>query len=400
MAPHKPSIAAWGHAQGCGGLGKKRSLVRGRTGLQCSSGSGRHIPGNMLSCHPRSGRNKRPTPLSPILRASPFFSLLIAAFVAGPAHSAQPAVCFVKPSSTLVVNVKDKGAKGDGKTDDTAAIRKAIDEVAATGGTVYVPNGTFMVRTTGKDRLLLRSKMTFKLAKQAILKVIPNDAEHYSVLRIAKVSDVAIIGGTLQGDRNEHKGKKGQWGMGLWIGHGSTNVTVAGVTAKNMWGDGFYIQDATDVALCGVKAIHNRRQGLSIIDGARILVTQSEFRNTAGTAPSAGIDFEPDRSDQRVSDVTIEKSKFVDNAGGGILIVGRRGDVANVRITQNLFEGPRPIRVKYAPHVHSTQFCRNRYIAKKVPASEGFNTFAEPVDTMIFQADCHEGRDMRFENRR
>ena len=36
------------------------------------------------------------------------------------------------------------------RANDTAQIQKAIDEVAGTGGTVYVPDGVYMVRTTAK----------------------------------------------------------------------------------------------------------------------------------------------------------------------------------------------------------------------------------------------------------
>ncbi|HLC07812.1 MAG TPA: glycosyl hydrolase family 28-related protein, partial [Methyloceanibacter sp.] len=47
-----------------------------------------------------------------------------------------------EPAATSVtVNVKTKGAKGDGRANDTAAIQAAIDAVA-TGGTVLVPDGT------------------------------------------------------------------------------------------------------------------------------------------------------------------------------------------------------------------------------------------------------------------
>jgi polygalacturonase len=73
--------------------------------------------------------------------------------------------CAEAPTSTLVVNVKDKGAKGDGKTNDTAAIQAAIDEAGGTGGTVFVPNGTYMVDAVGKDRLALKSDMTLKMSK-------------------------------------------------------------------------------------------------------------------------------------------------------------------------------------------------------------------------------------------
>ena len=70
-------------------------------------------------------------------------SLLGARFTEAHARSSDSDRCAQAPSSSLVINTKDKGAKGDGRRDDTAAIQAAIDEVAGTGGTVFVPEGTY-----------------------------------------------------------------------------------------------------------------------------------------------------------------------------------------------------------------------------------------------------------------
>jgi hypothetical protein len=52
----------------------------------------------------------------------------------------------VFPDDAGVVNIKTAyGAKGDGVADDTAAIRKAIEEVKGIPDTLYFPNGTYLV---------------------------------------------------------------------------------------------------------------------------------------------------------------------------------------------------------------------------------------------------------------
>src|SRR3990170_6531309 len=263
-------------------------------------------------------------------------ALIAAGCYAGFAAAVEPAApqgCVVAPKSPLVVNVRDRGAKGDGSTDDTEAIQAAIDEVGGTGGTVLVPDGTYMVDAVKKKRrLALKSDMTLKLAKDAVLKAIANDSRKYAVLSISDVSNVTVVGGTLEGDRTEHKGKAGEAGMGIRIDDGAKRVTISGVTSRKMWGDGFYVEGAKDTKFCGVIADNNRRQGLSIVEADGVLVTDSVFRNTRGTRPSAGIDLEPDEASQKIVNIRIQNSKFIDNAGPGIEIAGKRGAVAKVEL--------------------------------------------------------------------
>ena len=58
----------------------------------------------------------------------------------------------VYPANAGVLNVRDAkyGAKGDGVTDDTAAIQKALTEGLYSHHVVYVPNGVYLVSDTLK----------------------------------------------------------------------------------------------------------------------------------------------------------------------------------------------------------------------------------------------------------
>jgi hypothetical protein len=304
------------------------------------------------------------------------------------ARSDVPDSCAPPPPSTLVVNVKDKGARGDGQNDDTAAIQAAIDAVAGTKGTVLVPTGTYMIDAVD-GRLKLKDDMTLKLADGAVLKAIPNGEKKYVLLTIAGVSNVWVTGGTLEGERDRHKGKGGEWGYGLRIGKGAKHITVSNLTSKKMWGDGFYVQDAEDVRFCGVTADANRRQGLSIIHANGLLVLNSVFTNTHGTRPSAGIDFEPDNEEQEIANVRIVGSKFLDNEGGGIMVAGKKARVTKIEMTRNVFRNNRPFVVENAPSV-AASICGNRQVSTQTETSGGFNAYAEPIDVVALQNDCGE----------
>ncbi|HVU35752.1 MAG TPA: glycosyl hydrolase family 28-related protein [Opitutaceae bacterium] len=64
---------------------------------------------------------------------------LLAAFTASSPASAAP---------VSALNVIDRGARGDGTGDDTAAIQKALDAAAEKGGVVWLPAGRYAVRGT------------------------------------------------------------------------------------------------------------------------------------------------------------------------------------------------------------------------------------------------------------
>ena len=320
-------------------------------------------------------------------------SLLALALLLLPLESvAQPSTlkgCAPAPKSPLTINVKDKGAKGDGQTDDTAALQRAIDAVGKKGGTVFVPDGTYMINAVGPKQVSLKSATTLKLSAGATLKAIPNAEKAYSILTISAVSDVAVVGGTLLGDRDEHQGSAGEWGMGIMVMEGAERITIDRVTSRKMWGDGFYVGSGKHVTFCSVVADRNRRQGLSITQAHDVTVTDSVFSNTRGTDPSAGIDLEPDRPDQTITRVLIRRSKFLRNAGPGVLIAAqkRAQNVSDVVISNNYFQGTPPIKIKYAPGVLDSAICQNRYVVPRETASD-FSAVGDSGGQTTVTAGC------------
>ena len=103
-----------------------------------------------------------------------------------------------------------------------------------------------------------------------------------------------------------------------------------------------------------------------MIEAEGVLVTHSVFKNTRGTRPSAGIDLEPDIPTQHISTMRIANSKFLDNAGAGVMVIGRKGaqNIRNVVINGNLFKGAMPVKIKYAPGVLDSDICQNRYMIR------------------------------------
>eukprot|EP00039_Didymoeca_costata_P003130 m.65341 g.65341 ORF g.65341 m.65341 type:complete len:564 (+) comp11727_c0_seq2:75-1766(+) len=77
----------------------------------------------------------------------PVLALLLLVFVSkNAAHSYRPAqVMPTLRASSFGLNVRDFGAIGDGKTDDSAAIQRAVDASQGQGRALMVPAGTYLV---------------------------------------------------------------------------------------------------------------------------------------------------------------------------------------------------------------------------------------------------------------
>jgi len=100
----------------------------------------------------------------------------------------------------------------------------------------------------------------------------------------------------------------------------SQNINIEGLTFKDSGGDGIYLSAVTDVVVRDIVSDNNYRQGMSVIGAKNLLIEDSIFQNTDGTAPQAGIDFEPNSATNQFTNVVVRNSSFLNNTGPAILI--------------------------------------------------------------------------------
>jgi polygalacturonase len=244
-------------------------------------------------------------------------------------------------TSGPVINVRDKGAKGDGVHDDTSAFQAAVNALPPSGGTVTVPSGNYVI--DAMRSVNLRSNMLLQLAPDATLTAIANSSPRSHVIKVWNANNVRITGGRIVGERNTHTGAGGEWGYGLNI-QSSNHVRVSNMHISDCWGDGIWIgalgpdgkaTPSTDVVIDNVVSTNNRRQGLSIgpVDG--VVISNSIFSGSNGTKPEAGIDIEP-QAQGIARNITIDHCTIGGNHGTGMEI---HYNVSNVTVKNCTIDG-------------------------------------------------------------
>ncbi|GEC72852.1 Glycosyl hydrolases family 28 [Flavobacterium flevense] len=210
---------------------------------------------------------------------------------------------FIHAQSKVEHNVYDFGAKGDGITNDQAAIQKAIDACKEKGGTVVLEKGTFL---TGQ--IVLVNNLTLKIDASATLLGIKSDDEkdypHHLIdtkypnrmledcqrrlIYGNKIRNVTITGGgTING-----QGDYEPWMHVKEIGTekdrpsilafvGSNNITVSNLTLiKPACWTQVYIE-SNNITIQNLKVntgqLTPNRDGIDIVDCHNVLIEDSSI---------------------------------------------------------------------------------------------------------------------------
>lgn len=306
----------------------------------------------------------------------------------------------------MIFNVQNFGAKGDGITDDTAAIQNAIDAAAAAGGgQVYMPTGTYIV-SGGEEPsdgcLMLKSNVYLYgdgMGATTVKVADGSDTKITGVIRSAygeQTHDFGVSNLTIDGNRDNTTGKIDGWFNGYIPGEAGydSNVTLDSVEIKDCSGygfdpheqtvnmviknsvshgnglDGFVADFLSDSTFENNVAYDNDRHGFNIVTSTHdFTLTNNVAYNNGGT----GIVVQRGSEDiPSPSNITITGGEVYGNGAEGVLIkLSSEVTVSGVDIHDNASAG---VRIYGSNHVAIIDNTLNN------------NSLGSPVPEIIIQS--------------
>jgi hypothetical protein len=154
-----------------------------------------------------------------------------------------------------VLNAKDYGAKGDGVTDDTAAIQRWLAAVGSSGGTGYVPSGSYLI-SNAITQTLAGVSVNLRGAGAGATRFLFTGSSNGLVLTLtrssgvwgaARVSDISIVRGqTAPAQANVGLSiiVDSTQGVEYFGNSGVSDIFIQGSSpGTNAWATGILLQD-------------------------------------------------------------------------------------------------------------------------------------------------------------
>ena len=237
-------------------------------------------------------------------------------------------------------------AWGYDAADSTDALQAALDS-GARRLVISRQAGPWVVSRT----LALPSDLELVFEEGAELKAAPGAFLKNTdmLLKARRCTNLVLRGrGVVTMLRSEYQGRpdiyppgEHRHTLGLF---GCENVRIEDLTLRESGGDGIYVNGCRDVVIAGVVLDGHHRQGMSVISAENLLLTNSVIRNTRGTAPQCGIDFEPNGPDERLVNCRVADCRFENNAESGInvsLVLTSQSVPVDIVVERCVFQGGR-----------------------------------------------------------
>lgn len=234
----------------------------------------------------------------------------------------------IGPSYTIDVVEWDIPTDYTNAIQTTTNLQAAIDWAHAEGYTqVILPAGEYLVGEDVNDiyygGIDIYGNTEFIFSPGAIIGMQTNDKWNYCVLRL-NGDNIIIRDGVIVGEKDTHiftprdsDGKTAHdEGHGICVWN-NNKVLIDNMQMRDLTGDGSLVLESNDVTFTNNTIHANRRQGISIVGGVRVRITNNEIHHISGTAPQFGIDIEgAGRVDK---DILIQHNSFHHNTGGDIV---------------------------------------------------------------------------------
>ena len=267
------------------------------------------------------------------LHGTPLISLVVFATILAYSDGSYAAGSYPEPDTQAVAQVLAGECKtayaswwGYDPNDATASLQAAIDS-GAEKVIVEDMKNPWIVRPIklASNQELVLAKGVVLLAKRGEFK----DA-NACLLSASGKRNIRVTGpgATLRMWRDDYNGapyEKAEWRHAISI-RSCTNVNITGLTIVESGGDGIYLgvsRDGvtnTNVEIHDVICDRNYRQGISVISAKNLLIENTVLRDTAGTPPMAGIDFEPNHSSEVLVNCVMKNCLVEGNSGDGFLL--------------------------------------------------------------------------------
>ena len=197
-------------------------------------------------------------------------------------------------------------------------------------GRFVIPEGNHIVKITKEKGAWLIVGDNTELVIDGNIQLEGNGFSSCDIIRVTG-RNVRIKGkGSIVGDRDTHKGKNGEWGMGIRL-HGATDITLSGLTIKDCWGDCIYVGGKSkNIKIDNCVLRGSRRQGISITKANSVTVSNCRIADISGTNPQYAIDIEPNKHCV-VDNVLIRNVTVTGCEGGFRALIGKKA-FGNARI--------------------------------------------------------------------
>ncbi len=266
--------------------------------------------------------------------------MLITAVEAKPAVAInQRAIAELKAGKTNVAYASWWGYDGE---DSTAALQAAIHS-GAKKVIVEKMDGPWIVTPIqlASDQEIVFEKGVTVQAKKGEFKGATASLFTASLKENIRLTGSGAILQMRRADYHAAPYQNAEWRNGISL-RSCSNVSISGLVIRETGGDGVYLGVAKrgvtnqKITIKNVVFERNYRQGISIISAEDLLIENTEFKETAGTAPMAGVDFEPNLSDECLVNCVLRNCVSENNQGPGYLLY-----------LPNLTRDSRPVSIRF-----------------------------------------------------